>query len=745
MNYFKKHLSIILLTGFFFIGSASFAHASVSTAIQDILWAIVNGVFGRILAISGLLLDVGINQFVIGFGDNFLDSGVGVAVDTLWQGVRDFFNLTFIFGLVYIGFKMILNSDDSGTRRWLIHLIMAALLVNFSLYITKFIVDLSNITATQIVINGFPQVPGVNSDISLYFMNNIGLQTSWGEEIPGEIQRSEAGGSIWGYIFGTAMIFIVASFVFAVGGIMLIIRYAVLALFMVLSPLMFIGWVFPSMQSYTDAYWKKFLGKAFYAPVYVLLIYFAAKVIDAFYNQGSVAGGKISFANAFISGGDAGVKSIQTTLPPFILACIFLVAAVVVGQKMGADGASSAMSFGKNLTGRARRYATNSTRFVASQTAGRAARATSTAAGGALERRFNHLQASDTRAGWAARTTGADRVIRGATGAMQGAKFGLSTTVEQDTTHAANINNRFENAQALKHGRDAEINHAAGNIIDPATGKVVSLSSLSGPALDAAEQARETAIAKAQTTINDLSQKQLEEMFVGDRAMFDSVVGKLKGGQFDKLMDSDKINSGDKSKISDARTNSIKKTYVENGKIISENLQRLSIKQIETLGDSFIRENSHLFSESQMEAVKKSDSFTEGQKGSYVAGRKSNIIKAARSTDPEERKRLFNHNSKSTPDVYSKVKKAAEIASLPLEVFIYPTDPTNPSGPQTVDTENIKKIDKDVLAAILVANKDITLIQRRELASAIRNPANGANTTDMIDYLNSSQGLRKWS
>ena len=78
------------------------------------------------MGMGGYLLNVGIEQFVVGFGDKFLTSGVGIAVDTLWVSVRDMFNLTFIFGLVYLGFKMILNSDDSNTRRWLIHLLLSS-------------------------------------------------------------------------------------------------------------------------------------------------------------------------------------------------------------------------------------------------------------------------------------------------------------------------------------------------------------------------------------------------------------------------------------------------------------------------------------------------------------------------------------------------------------------------------------------------------------------------------------------
>ncbi len=317
------------------------------TVIEDIVWGLVNNVFGRLLGLSGMILDSGIEFFVIGFGQSFLSSGVGQAVDTLWESVRDIFNLTFIFALVYIGFKIILNSDDSNTRRWLVHLILAALLVNFSLFITKFVVDVSNITATQIVNSGFaettdPQTGKKGPNVSKTFMNSLGIQSAFGG-LP-ETMKDRGKSSAWGYIFGSAILFIVASFVFAVGGILLIIRYAVLCLYMILSPFMFIGWVFPQMESYSKRYWSGFLGRAFFAPAYLLLIYFAAVIINAFYGNSSAQFGKV-----FGGDGNEIIANFENTIPPFIVAIIFLLSAVVIAKKMGAQGADAALKMGTNM------------------------------------------------------------------------------------------------------------------------------------------------------------------------------------------------------------------------------------------------------------------------------------------------------------------------------------------------------------------------------------------------------------
>lgn len=417
MNFYKRYspIFLLILPVFLVLPSLVYAQAEAASGFQEFIWVIVNNVFGLMVGLAGKILDAGLNTFVIGFGTQFLHTGVGVVVDDLWTKVRDIFNLTFIFGLVYIGFKMILNSDDSGTRKWLIHLIMAALLVNFSLYITKFIVDVTNITATQIAVGGFgmtviPPETTPQVQISTTLMSNFGLSTIFGGDGTRTLESlhiTQGGG--WGYIFGEMILFIIAAFVFAAGGLMLMIRYAALVLYMVLSPMMFLGWVFPGLQSVTSTYWKGFLGRAFFAPVYVLLVYFGAEIIRYYFST-SAAGNQSNFQNVLSGQGAAISQSFSNTIPPFILSCIFLLAAVVVGNKLGADGASTAINIGNNIRNRAQRTiqrgAVGTARFAGRNTAGYAAQGVN-ATSEAVGRRYNRIDAN-------LRSTKGGRIFRNA-------------------------------------------------------------------------------------------------------------------------------------------------------------------------------------------------------------------------------------------------------------------------------------------------------------------------------------------
>lgn len=458
----RTHLPFLLaLTALLFLCLAKVAFAQASPGevdegsvfaegIKDILWTVVNNFFGWMVGVAGVLLNFSVNTFVVGFGDIFLGAGgfgtIGAAVDLAWVAVRDIFNLTFIFGLVYIGFKMILNSDDANTRRWLVNLIMAALLVNFSLFITKFIVDFSNILATQIV-NVFPPHPvhAGQAGISNAFMEAFNIETVWNGEWINEYEGPAQGE--YAYIFGTAIIFLITAFVFAAGALLLIIRFIALCLYMVMSPLMFLGWVFPQLSSVTRQYWSGFLGRAFYAPVYILMLYFSLLILGAV-PQGNLA---LSLAGREVEQG------VETALVTFILGAGFLIGSIVVASKMSVDGAATAIRVGNYARSRVQR-GVQRTAYSASRGTARGTyesgkyfggRRASYALGSQLERQINRMQQSNNKlVRGAARSRTVDEQGRKAAASMKNVTA-FGTTREQDQQYANKVNERADR------GRDA--------------------------------------------------------------------------------------------------------------------------------------------------------------------------------------------------------------------------------------------------------------------------------------------------
>ena len=339
---------------------------NLNEAAQNLVFKIVMGILGMFVWLAALLLNFSVNNFIIGFGNTFANTGVGVAVDNVWVIVRDFVNLTFIFGFVYIGFKMILNSSDSNTRRWLVNIILAALLVNFSLFVVKFAIDMSNQLAAQIAVNGLASTCTGDScrtaeglaqvDIASEFMARMGLSKVYSLDV------DDINGAGWGYIFGSAMLSLTAMFVFAAGGLLIIIRFAILCLFMVMSPVMFLSWILPPMKDTFERFWSMFIGRALFAPIYLLFIYFSLQIISGL--QVSIGGNSNGFGSPDWAGTFQGARTVENgaavgqlgTFPFFILACIFMAASVVVANKLGADGGAKAVGLGKAFGNKVRGY-----------------------------------------------------------------------------------------------------------------------------------------------------------------------------------------------------------------------------------------------------------------------------------------------------------------------------------------------------------------------------------------------------
>ncbi|MDQ5955336.1 MAG: hypothetical protein QG621_339, partial [Patescibacteria group bacterium] len=66
-----------------------------------------------------------------------------------WAAVRDLANMIFIFLLVYLAITVILQAETQGTMKMLAGIIIAALLINFSFFFTRLVIDGGNLLALQ--------------------------------------------------------------------------------------------------------------------------------------------------------------------------------------------------------------------------------------------------------------------------------------------------------------------------------------------------------------------------------------------------------------------------------------------------------------------------------------------------------------------------------------------------------------------------------------------------------------------
>ena len=727
MKFFRRHPYLITLAFLLVV----FPVPAFAVG-EEFVYGLVTSVLGLFVRLAATLLNAGVNTFVIGFGDVYATSGVGYAVDTTWIIIRDFVNMGFIFGFIYIGFKMILNSNDSNTRRWLVNLLLAALLVNFSLFATKLVVDFSNQIAAQIVVGGLSGEDSqtnkktglIEVDLGQSFLERMGITSVWGN-LPGN-------GSLgYGYIFGTAILFMVTAFVFAAGGILLMIRFAVLNLFLVLSPLMFLSWILPPLKDTMNRYWGMFLGRAFFAPIYFLFIYFSLQIIAGL--QVAVGDEKSNLANpnwasTFQAVGDSGISDINQsttgTLPFFVLICVFMIASLVIAQKMGADGGVKAVALGKSLSNKTQR-------FAARNTAGYGARALNrvserTQAG------YQRLDARLAQTGLGRFTRGAltvaslgalsDKNVQGALGAGQKVSVAGSETAEQ-----------VRKRESERRGRQSNVNDQS----DIRTG-VSARDRLRTEGDALSEEEKKTLEAQAEKMEKLVGEMGIKEFEAMSEAEQEKIAEHLSGSLTESVGKSDKISDEQKAKIDTAQKKAIESTLESNGEILEEKIASLSIRQIETLGADFINKNAAQFTDSQISDIKKSKKFTEGQVGRFVGKRKSDLNATVGDASTASRAFTQSHLDETTGTVKRKSRKAAEIAKLPGEVL--------------ASRNSTEFLTADVLKAIANNDKDFERVSTQQREDILKNlEAHLASSAPIppgvekaLNYLHSAQGQMRF-
>jgi hypothetical protein len=281
-------------------------------------------------------------------------------VGYVWAFVRDLFNLLFIFGLTWIGFRFILGVDVNGAKRNLGTILIAALLINFSLYATQLIIDVGNVAAAEIgdlftPADGSPtqNVLGIEIiDVSSSFIattdiSSIGSHTlalnsymATGEETDTGSGRELGVADALGMGLTIAILLILIGFVFAAGAFLMFARFFYLIFLMMFSPIMFLGFVLPKMQNISKNWWEKLINQTVVGPAYLFMLLVALRALDTLMQ--SREGDQMDTWGFIMSS---------------LLVAAFVWASLMVAKKFGAVGSATAMNMGMGIGNSIRGYA----------------------------------------------------------------------------------------------------------------------------------------------------------------------------------------------------------------------------------------------------------------------------------------------------------------------------------------------------------------------------------------------------
>jgi predicted transcriptional regulator len=165
--------------------------------------------------------------------------------------------------------------------------IIVALLINFSMFFTKAIIDVSNIVAfefyktAQSIGNStpIPYFPDVKSGLTASIMNGLQVQQIVNDQGKVAIAVTNPTYEFFSVLFAIVVV-LVATFVLLVMATLLLIRFILFLFLIITSPVAFVGFLLPQLKSQADKWWKTLSAQAVFAPVFFILMLIVMLIIN---------------------------------------------------------------------------------------------------------------------------------------------------------------------------------------------------------------------------------------------------------------------------------------------------------------------------------------------------------------------------------------------------------------------------------------------------------------------------------
>lgn len=221
-------------------------------------------------------------DYIYGLIENFLDVKSTLvdqdsAVHQVWQKTRDITNTVFIIFILIVVFSQLtgLGINNYGIKRVLPRIIVAAILVNLSFYITALAVDLSNIigssistTIQDLQIELAAKVPESDPFRDVSWGSLLAALTGGGGILAVTvIANSGVGALLW--ICGLALLGGIISL--GIGIVTICFRQGVVLILIMIAPLAFVCYLLPNTERWFDR-WKNTLAQMiFFYPMFSFL------------------------------------------------------------------------------------------------------------------------------------------------------------------------------------------------------------------------------------------------------------------------------------------------------------------------------------------------------------------------------------------------------------------------------------------------------------------------------------------
>jgi hypothetical protein len=355
---------------------------ALNSIIVTIAWIPI-AISGGILNLVGLGFDAAIDFTITDFGSLF--KLVGAGVTAAWGTFRDMANIVMIAMFIFIAIATILNLQSYGLKQFGVRILLIALLLNFSLFFTKVIVDVSNTTAEQFLtmLKSNIQQPAtqasgsaltksesenvqvqVTGGVAGYIVQATGLSGLLSMDELNSFAKENRYGALFLYSLFVSIFFIATAAVLLFGLILLLTRAVMFIVLMITSALAFVAFMTPNMEGWWTKWWGALIRYALFAPVFMLMLLAVVKIVSGL--KGGFKG--------FLENPDASKMELVFN---FVIILGLLYAATKIASEMSIMGSKWAQkvsygAFGKTL-GVATLPFTKVGAFAARKAAGRGA------------------------------------------------------------------------------------------------------------------------------------------------------------------------------------------------------------------------------------------------------------------------------------------------------------------------------------------------------------------------------------
>ncbi len=273
-------------------------------------------------------------------------------VELTWSFIRDILNMTFIFILLFTAVQILIGNDAKyNARKILTNVVIFAILMNFSLFAAKLMVDGSNIVSLKIY-EAMKTTDGKNSSITLRVMDTVGLAGLYNVSEIFTEKTIQAQGtcannptslitvSVLGSIF-----LIILTLALGLAAILFLIRLVNIIYLFIRSPLWVWGYVIPgnqTMNRISSSWWQEMQHVLLFPIIYLFQILIAVII---FSKLGEVQKGGGASLLDLICNADAttgGFGASISLVAIFAIVIMFLMKAISYGVKHVGDGGEGA-------------------------------------------------------------------------------------------------------------------------------------------------------------------------------------------------------------------------------------------------------------------------------------------------------------------------------------------------------------------------------------------------------------------